>query len=174
MCDIVVIMIGSLALISICVLAGFSYHEGGSEALQELLGRQRDLTRSTIRLTDADRAGRGWDTKPPNYKPAGYMADSTDQIHSTNHKDIQENSEGFVEQKLRTSAQPGPSEKIYIHFLPHSHTDLGWINTVDEYYYGAKFGDGYVNKVKDIIGTSIDELIKYDYRTWALAEIKFF
>jgi hypothetical protein len=39
MCDIVVIMIGSLALIAICVLAGFSYHEGGNEALQELLGR---------------------------------------------------------------------------------------------------------------------------------------
>ena len=81
MCDIVVIMIGSLALIAICVLAGFSYHEGGNEALQELLGRQRDLTRSTIRATDADSAGRGWDTKPPNYKPAGYEADSTDQIH---------------------------------------------------------------------------------------------
>jgi len=45
---------------------------------------------------------------------------------------------------------------------------------VDEYYYGAQFASGYVNKVKDIIGTSIDELIKYDYRTWALAEIKFF
>jgi len=39
LCDIVVIMIGSLALISLCVLAGFSYHEGGNEALQELLGR---------------------------------------------------------------------------------------------------------------------------------------
>jgi hypothetical protein len=39
MCDIIVIMIGSLALISMCVLAGFSYHEGGNEALQELLGK---------------------------------------------------------------------------------------------------------------------------------------
>ena len=66
-------------------------------------------------------------------------------------------------------------EKIYLHFIPHSHTDLGWINTLDEYYYGVPIGKmGEINKVKDIIGTTIEELIKFDYRTWAFAEIKYF
>ena len=58
--------------------------------------------------------------------------------------------------------------------LPHSHTDLGWVSTVEEYYYGVDRGGGYNNKVKDIIGTSIEELEKHDYRTFAFAEIKFF
>lgn len=28
-------------------------------------------------------------------------------------------------------------DKIYVHYFPHSHTDLGWINTLDEYYNGV-------------------------------------
>ena len=61
-----------------------------------------------------------------------------------------------------------------MHYIPHSHTDLGWVNTVDEYYYGVGVGGGYRNVVKDIIETSIQELEKYDFRTFTFAETKFF
>jgi hypothetical protein len=59
--------------------------------------------------------------------------------------------------------------------LPHSHTDLGWVNTVDEYYWGVKVGGGHYNNiVRDIIETSIRELEKFDFRTFTFAETKFF
>ena len=60
-----------------------------------------------------------------------------------------------------------------MHYIPHSHTDLGWVNTVDEYFEGVKMGK-YNNKVHDIIESSISELERYSYRTFTYAETKFF
>ena len=31
------------------------------------------------------------------------------------------------------------AEKLTVHIVPHTHDDVGWLKTVDQYYYGGMF-----------------------------------
>ena len=52
-----------------------------------------------------------------------------------------------------------PNKKI-VHLIPHSHTDEGWLSTVDEFYTGEDDWSIYIGCVKDILDSTIEELIE--------------
>ncbi|BFF95147.1 lysosomal alpha-mannosidase-like [Drosophila madeirensis] len=65
------------------------------------------------------------------------------------------------------------SNMINIHMVPHSHDDVGWLKTVDQYYYGHKSNIQHAG-VQYIIDTVISELIKDPKRRFIQVETSFF
>jgi lysosomal alpha-mannosidase len=48
---------------------------------------------------------------------------------------------------------------LTIHLIPHSHDDVGWLKTVDDYYYGGDMRTQYAG-VQYTIDTVVEELSK--------------
>ena len=71
------------------------------------------------------------------------------------------------------NATSTPPKKV-VHLFPHSHTDEGWVSTVDDFYTGNDKDGIYVGGVKDIFDTTITELILNPNRTFAFGEMKYF
>jgi alpha-mannosidase len=54
---------------------------------------------------------------------------------------------------------------LYIHLVPHSHDDVGWLKTVDGYFEGARTDIQDAN-VEMTIDTAIMELLRDPTRTY--------
>jgi len=65
------------------------------------------------------------------------------------------------------------SNMINIHLVPHSHDDLGWLKTVDQYYYGNKHNIQHAG-VQYIFDTVVAELSKDSRRRFIQVETGFF
>ncbi len=66
-----------------------------------------------------------------------------------------------------------PEKPINVHLIPHSHDDVGWLKTVDDYYYGnhMEIQDA---QVQYIIDTVVEELAQDPSKTFIYVEIAFF
>jgi lysosomal alpha-mannosidase len=71
------------------------------------------------------------------------------------------------------ACHPIDVEKINIHLVPHSHDDVGWLKTVDQYYYGTQKHIQYAG-VQYIISSSIEALIGHPHRRYIQVETAFF
>ncbi|CAG9856048.1 unnamed protein product [Phyllotreta striolata] len=68
---------------------------------------------------------------------------------------------------------PVETDKINVHLIPHSHDDVGWLKTVDQYYYGMK------NKIQQagvqyIITSVYEALLENKDRRFTQVETAFF
>ena len=64
-------------------------------------------------------------------------------------------------------------EKLTIHLVPHTHDDIGWLKTIDEYYSGTDMSIAIAN-VSKILDTVIDALILDETKVFTYVEMKFF
>jgi len=59
--------------------------------------------------------------------------------------------------KIEFKRRPNQEELLTVHLIPHTHDDVGWVKTVDEYYSGF---EGKVSnaRVKLILDSVVEQL----------------
>ncbi|CAF0726334.1 unnamed protein product [Adineta ricciae] len=67
----------------------------------------------------------------------------------------------------------GKPDKLNVHIVPHTHDDVGWLKTVDQYYYGAR-NDIQHAAVQYILDSVIPSLVENSDRRFIYVEIAFF
>ena len=72
-----------------------------------------------------------------------------------------------------TSIDSIPFGTINVHLIPHTHDDVGWLKTVDEYFYGSS-NDIQNTQVQYVFDTVIVELEKDPSKHFIYVEVAFF
>ncbi|XP_051024475.1 lysosomal alpha-mannosidase-like [Acomys russatus] len=62
---------------------------------------------------------------------------------------------------------------LNVHLLPHTHDDVGWLKTVDQYYYGRRKEIQH-GSVRDILNSAISSLLADPTRRFIYVEMAFF
>ncbi|KAK9786492.1 hypothetical protein WJX73_000911 [Symbiochloris irregularis] len=63
--------------------------------------------------------------------------------------------------------------KLNVHLVPHTHDDVGWLKTVDQYYFGSR-QDIQLAGVQYVLDTVIPSLVANKDRSFIYGEIAFF
>lgn len=71
------------------------------------------------------------------------------------------------------SCNPVKDGFINVHIVPHTHDDVGWLKTVDQYYYGSNTATQKAG-VQYILDTVVDSLRKSEDRRFIYVETAFF
>ncbi|TYH29199.1 hypothetical protein ES288_A02G204700v1 [Gossypium darwinii] len=79
---------------------------------------------------------------------------------------------GTVYAKYDTGARIVPG-KLNVHLVPHSHDDVGWLKTIDQYYVGSNNSiQGAC--VQNVLDSVVDALLRDPNRKFVFAEMAFF
>ena len=81
--------------------------------------------------------------------------------------------ENLPEQCDYSRCTPPDPNKINVHIVPHTHDDVGWIKTLDQYYYGTNIALG-KEGVQYIIDSVVSELVWDKQRRFIYVETAFF
>lgn len=65
------------------------------------------------------------------------------------------------------------STVLNIHVVPHTHDDVGWLKTVEQYFYGLNMTIQHAC-VNDILDSVVSSLLEHPARTFTYVEQKFF
>ncbi|CAA0412387.1 unnamed protein product [Arabidopsis thaliana] len=80
------------------------------------------------------------------------------------------NGGGYVKYGSEAKVVPG---KLNVHLVPHSHDDVGWLKTVDQYYVGSN--NRIQNAcVRNVLDSVVDSLLRDPNRKFVFAEMAFF
>ena len=66
----------------------------------------------------------------------GSLAREVVSASSIPYENIHEHSQEWLD-KLEANFA-AKNEHLYVHMIPHSHDDVGWLKTVDEYFTGSR------------------------------------
>ena len=64
-------------------------------------------------------------------------------------------------------------ERLQVHLVPHTHDDVGWLKTVDQYFYGGR-NSIYHAGVQYILDSVVPSLLQNKNRTFIYVEMAFF
>jgi len=92
-----------------------------------------------------------------------------DQENKINRKRDNERGLKMPEQTSRKNKD----KKLTVHIVPHTHNDVGWLKTIDEYYSGFE-GLAQHARVSQILDEVVIELQKDKARRFTYVEMKFF
>ncbi|XP_022199948.2 lysosomal alpha-mannosidase isoform X2 [Nilaparvata lugens] len=71
------------------------------------------------------------------------------------------------------SCHPTKKGMLNVHLVPHTHDDVGWLKTLDEYYYGSKPGIQRAG-VQYILDSVVEELLHDPNKRFIYVETAFF
>lgn len=73
----------------------------------------------------------------------------------------------------KLSADMDSPTTLNVHVVPHTHDDVGWLKTVEQYYYGENMTIQHAC-VSDILDSVVSSLVENPSRTFTYVEQKFF
>jgi hypothetical protein len=89
----------------------------------------------------------------------------------------QELSEAEIQlNQVKNSTDAAKKPKRFLHILPHSHTDEGWLTTTNDTFTGDDDNATFTGGVRDILDSVLEQLTKdgKTNRTFTFAQTKMF